>query len=315
PSGLIPFIRAVNPSARILYRSHIQVRAELTDHPGTAQARTWAFLWENIRHAAAFVSHPLEQFVPAVVPREKVAFMPATTDALDGLNKPLSEGRRARLMAAFDRRLESMGQTALDPERPYMVQIARFDPSKGIDTVLAGYALLRERLRREGVPDARAPQLVFAGHGAVDDAEGGEVFQRTLQAVRTLYPEWAGDIKAASLPHSDQVLDAVARGALFGLQLSDAEGFEIKVTEELMKGVPVIGSLTGGIPLQIEHERTGLLIAPKDPMAAAAAMHRLWGDAAYRDRLSRAASSRRPRLLTQHNLLRWLRLARGASPD
>jgi hypothetical protein len=37
-----------------------------------------------------FVSHPNPDFVPENIPRNKVAYMPATTDWLDGLNKPLS---------------------------------------------------------------------------------------------------------------------------------------------------------------------------------------------------------------------------------
>jgi glycosyltransferase involved in cell wall biosynthesis len=215
-------------------------------------------------------------------------------------------------MAAFDRRLALTGQTPLDPSRPYIVQVARFDPSKGIPTVIEAYARMRDRLRREGVPDSKAPQLVFAGHGAVDDTQGGEVFQKTLSMAREVYPRYAGDIKAASLPHSDQILDAVLRGALFAVQLSYAEGFEVKVTEALMKGVPVIGSRAGGIPLQIAEGRTGLLVPPADPDASAEAMHRLTTDAAYRGKLSRAAAKSRPPFLTQHNLLRWLRLARGA---
>ena len=82
-----------------------------------------------------------------------------------------------------------------------------------------------------------------------------------------------------------------------------------------MKGVPVIGSRAGGIPLQIAEGRTGLLVPPADPDASAEAMHHLTPDARLRARLSRAAAESRPTLLTQHNLLRWLRLARGASPD
>jgi hypothetical protein len=38
-----------------------------------------------------FISHPIPSFIPANVPTEKVAYLPATTDFLDGLNKPLSD--------------------------------------------------------------------------------------------------------------------------------------------------------------------------------------------------------------------------------
>ncbi|MBI4349204.1 MAG: glycosyltransferase [Elusimicrobia bacterium] len=315
PSGLIPFIRAANPSARILYRSHIQIRADLVDQAGTPQQRLWDLLWANIRLADRFISHPVASFVPGNVPREKVAYLPATTDFLDGLNKPLSREQTARGLDLFDRQLAAHGQDPLDRSRPHIAQIARFDPSKGIPTVLAAYARLRERLRREGVADDRTPQLVLAGHGAVDDVQGAEVFERTLADIRGRYPRWAGDIKAAPLPHSDQALGAVLQEALFALQLSDAEGFEIKVTEALLKGKPVIGTLTGGIPLQIESGRNGLLVPASDPGAAADAMYRVLTDPKLSRRLRRGAARARPRLSTVHNALRWLRVIRGADPD
>merc|ERR1712000_791492 len=54
------------------------------------QEDVWAYLWNNIQHADMFISHPIPSFVPKNVPRDKVAYMPATTDWLDGLNKPLN---------------------------------------------------------------------------------------------------------------------------------------------------------------------------------------------------------------------------------
>lgn len=51
------------------------------------------------------------------------------------------------------------------------MQVARFDPSKGIPVLLEAYLMFRKRLdemeeepRREEVP-----QLIIAGHGSVDD--------------------------------------------------------------------------------------------------------------------------------------------------
>lgn len=88
--GLIPFIKKLTPNRPVIFRSHIQIRSDLCDTPGTPQADVWAFLWKNIQHADMFVSHPNPDFVPEDIPRNKVAYMPATTDWLDGLNKPLS---------------------------------------------------------------------------------------------------------------------------------------------------------------------------------------------------------------------------------
>jgi hypothetical protein len=88
--GLIPFIKQSTPNRPVLYRSHIQIRSDLAAVPGSPQEDVWQYLWKNIQHADMFISHPIPEFVPGNVPRRKVAYMPATTDWLDGLNKPLN---------------------------------------------------------------------------------------------------------------------------------------------------------------------------------------------------------------------------------
>ena len=78
--GLIPLIKKITPNRPVLYRSHIQIRSDLCEKKGTPQADVWQYLWENIQHADMFISHPMPHFVPSNVPREKVAYLPATTD-------------------------------------------------------------------------------------------------------------------------------------------------------------------------------------------------------------------------------------------
>lgn len=56
----------------------------------------------------------------------------ASTDPLDGLNKPIPGQIQDFYRHEFDEAvLRSEGRT-LDWSRPYIIQIARFDPSKGI---------------------------------------------------------------------------------------------------------------------------------------------------------------------------------------
>ena len=53
------------------------------------------------------------------------------------------------------------------------------------------------------------------------------------------------------------------------LQLSTREGFEVKVSEALHTGKPVIASRTGGIPLQIVDGKSGYLTEAGDNEAVA----------------------------------------------
>lgn len=53
------------------------------------------------------------------------------------------------------------------------------------------------------------------------------------------------------------------------LQLSTREGFEVKVSEALHAGRPVIATLAGGLPLQIKDQVNGYLVEPGDWKAVA----------------------------------------------
>ena len=89
--GLIPLIKASRPDVKIIYRSHIEIRSDLVSIPDSPQEEVWSFLWERIKQADVFISHPVSGFVPPDVPSPMVSLMPATTDWLDGLNKPMRD--------------------------------------------------------------------------------------------------------------------------------------------------------------------------------------------------------------------------------
>jgi alpha,alpha-trehalose phosphorylase (configuration-retaining) len=258
PSGLIPYIKEANPAAKIIYRSHIQLEGALASQEGTPQHVTWSFLWDKIRHADSFISHPMSMFVPDNVPPETVLYMPATTDPLDGLNKPLTPEQRSTYMELFNALLVQAGQTPLDEHRPYIVQIARFDPSKGIPDVLDAYRQVRAMLEEQ---HKVIPQLVITGNGSIDDPDGVPIYTLIWNMLQSEpYASFANDIKVVRLPHRDQILNMLLRESAVALQLSIKEGFEVKVTEALMKGKPMIAYHVGGIPLQIENGINGYLV-------------------------------------------------------
>jgi alpha,alpha-trehalose phosphorylase (configuration-retaining) len=140
------------------------------------------------------------------------------------------------------------------PNRNHIIQIARFDPSKGIPDVLASYAELR-RKHMEHFQAKDAPQLVIAGHLAVDDPGGSRIFDQTLELLETKYSDIRADVIAIHLDPTDQLLKTLMSNAKVALQLST-------VSEALRKGIPVVATKAGGIPLQIEHGKSGYLVEP-----------------------------------------------------
>lgn len=308
PAGLIPYIKQANPEAKIIYRSHIQIVGSLASQPGTPQYTTWNFLWDKIRQADYFVSHPMKMFIPMQVPAEKIFFMPATTDPLDGLNKPLTEGQMSTYLKLFNALLIQEGQTPLNEARPYIVQIARFDPSKGIPDVFEAYRKLRGMLAKQGTV---VPQLVIAGNGSIDDPDGVPVYNAIIAMLKSEdYASFADDVKVVRLPHRDQILNTLLRKSAVALQLSIKEGFEVKVTEALMKSKPVIAYKVGGIPLQVQDGINGYLVTVGDTSQVAQHLYELLTDGDKYQRLSRAALDYADKdYLTIPNAICWLYLA------
>ncbi len=298
PSGMIEGIEKLgdkyNKKIEFLYRSHIHFEADMSE--GTDARTNWDFLWNKIRsHVKIAIIHPTDPIEESVPPNvaEEVAtvVMNPSTDVIDGLNKLLpadilldyllrfneflpmqNKDILAFLQKEPDKIKEWFGKreihiqsdllTVLDLKRPYVIQVARFDPSKNIAGALEAFSLFRQELKEKGVPAEKMPQLVLTGHGAIDDPDGMKYLIDTIDRAHNLYPEIAKDIKVARLPHNDQVLNALLRYSFAALQLSVAEGYEIKVSEALQKGIPTIAYNVGGIGRQIIDGVTGYLINP-----------------------------------------------------
>jgi trehalose synthase len=136
----------------------------------------------------------------------------------------------------------------IDPERPLVAQISRFDRFKDPIGVINAY-----RLAKTYVPEL---QLVLAGGSADDDPEGSVVLAE-VQAAAQGDP----DIHVLALPpDAHRIINAIQRLADIVLQKSLREGFGLAVTEAMWKGKPVIGGDTGGIRLQVIDYYTGFRV-------------------------------------------------------
>ena len=139
------------------------------------------------------------------------------------------------------------GEYGLDPSRPLLVQISRFDRFKDPVGVIEAYRLVRK---------VAPVQLVLAGGGATDDPEGKAVLDDVMDAA-------AGDPDIHVLllpPDSHRTVNALQRLADVIIQKSTREGFGLTVTEGMWKGKPVVGGDVGGIRLQVVNHHTGFLV-------------------------------------------------------
>ncbi|KAI8919748.1 hypothetical protein BC831DRAFT_515681 [Entophlyctis helioformis] len=256
--GIIPHIRCRSKS-KVVFRCHIQVRNDLIEQGNNETARVWNYIWDHIKDVDGYIWHPIPESVPSCVPRSKLSFFPAFMDPLDGLCKTLTPSTLEYYLSIFNRlAYDRMGKRLAFPRRPYILQLSRFDPSKGIPDVIEAYSELRKRIESV-LPFSELPQLVIAGIGAIDDPQGTAIYDETLLL---LEDEQYQDIFSDVVPPAAvrPVVERAAVACHIYLQLSIREGFEIKVTEALHKGKPVVAYATGGIPLQIQHGVNGYLI-------------------------------------------------------
>jgi trehalose synthase len=136
----------------------------------------------------------------------------------------------------------------IDPHRPMILQVSRFDYFKDPLGVIEAYRLAKKF--KHGM------QLVLAGGGAPDDPEGEIVLNEVKNAAAE-----DPDIHVLFLPaDSHRTINALQRSADIVLQKSLKEGFGLTVTEALWKRKPVIGGDCGGIRLQVINHHTGFLV-------------------------------------------------------
>ncbi|GAB7326933.1 hypothetical protein MBLNU13_g10894t1 [Cladosporium sp. NU13] len=95
------------------------------------------------------------------------------------------------------------------------------------------------------------------------------------------------------------------------LQLSTSEGFEVKVSEALHKGIPVIARSAGGLPQQIQHGKSGFLVQDQDRdaevRAVAEHLQTLFADKQKHEEMSRyAAHHVSDEVGTLENVICWM---------
>ena len=106
------------------------------------------------------------------------------------------------------------------------------------------------------------------------------------------------------------VLNALMTTAKLVVQLSLREGFEVKVSEALYHGKPVVATRAGGIPLQIQHGKSGFLVDVGDTDAVANHLFDLYtDDDLYAEMSDYAKANVSDEVGTVGNAACWLYLA------
>lgn len=148
--------------------------------------------------------------------------------------------------------------------------------TKGTDIFLEAAALAHQRC-----PDLRFEHI---GQSSLDDDVEFERRVSTLAGSAELRD-------AVGLLGRRPALEGLDRWEIFVLA-SRQDAFPLASLEAMAAGVPVIATEVGGLPEQIEHLESGVLVEPENPRALADWIVRLHMDSDLRKRLASAATSR-----------------------
>lgn len=228
----------------------------------------------------------LRDYIPAGLSRESIEVFPVAIDPLTEKNREMSRQEADGILSHL----------SIDPDRPLVSQVSRFDRWKDPIGVIDAY---REAKRK--IPEL---QLAMVGvFSATDDPEASQVYDAT-----EAHRDGDEDIHLYTDPRrvGDTEVNAFQTGSDVVMQKSLREGFGLTVSEAMWKGTPVIGGNTGGIRAQIEDGRNGFVVDNVEE--AAGRLLQLLGDPQLRETMGRAAKQTvRERFLMPRLLLDYLR--------
>ncbi|WP_340681422.1 glycosyltransferase [Amycolatopsis coloradensis] len=228
PSAVLSFVD--HGSAKWIWRCHIDTSA-----PDPA---AWSYLRPFLTPYDATV-FTMAQFAPPDLDRTGVNIIPPAIDPLSPKNMSLDD-RTTRAV---------LNWIGIEPDRPLVTQVSRFDPWKDPLGVIAAF-----RTVRRTVPDV---QLALVGSMALDDPEAWAVY-------RAITAESEGDPDIHVFTNLTGVgnieVNAFQRMSTVMVQKSIREGFGLVVSEALWKGTPIVAGAAGGIPLQVADDSGGILV-------------------------------------------------------
>ena len=273
PLPLIDFYKKTQPW---IYRCHVDLSGP--------NPEVWSYLKNFIEKYDHFVASKEEYKKNLAIPQSIVH---PPIDPLSPKNEPISEKTINKYLSKY----------GIDTDKPVISQISRFDKWKDPVGVIKIFELVRERVNCK---------LVLLGSFAIDDPEGQEIFKKVEK--RAEKSKYNRDIKIL-LIHNDILVNCLQRASSVVIQKSLREGFGLTVSEALYKGIPVVASGVGGIPLQVIDGVNGFLHEFRDIKGFSGSIIKILKNEKLRYKLGRNGKEHvKNNFLITKYMLDWLNL-------
>ncbi len=172
-------------------------------------------------------------------------------------------------------------ELGIDKEAKVVLYVGRFDPRKGIETLVRA-------VNQCGLRDSKNLQLIIGGGSTPGNSDGIER-DRIEQIVNELgmsdFTSFAGRLSQNILPTYYAAADVC-------VVPSHYEPFGLVAIEAMASSTPVVASDVGGLQFTVVNEETGLLAPPQDVDAFASAIDRILLNSEWRDELGKAGRKR-----------------------
>jgi trehalose synthase len=219
-----------------IWRCHIDL--------STPNMKVWQRFSQYLEGYDRLVFH-LEEYFPQGWKERSIAF-PPSIDPLSEKNRDLDE----------DTIRKTLERLEIDPDRPLITVVARFDPWKDLFSAIDVYRLVKKE-----IPEV---QLAVVSAMATDDPEGWFFFEKVLR-----YAGTDEDIKFCTNLKGvgNKEVNAIQRATTVALHTATREGFGLVISEALYKRVPVVARPVGGVKIQVKHGENGYLAWEREDLA------------------------------------------------
>ncbi len=224
------------PSTKWVWRCHIDL--------STPNTKIWERFSTYLKDYDKMIFH-LNEYFPKQI-KDKCIDFPPSIDPLSEKNIELDEN--------FSK--EILHKLGIDPNRPLITVVARFDPWKDLFSAIDVYRVVKKK-----IPSL---QLAIVSAMASDDPEGWIFFEKVAR-----YAGMDKDIFFCTNLNNvgNKEVNAIQRMSTVALHTAIREGFGLVISEALYKEVPVVARPVGGVKIQIEHGKCGYLESDVEKLA------------------------------------------------